>query len=139
MRKASLVAQMVKNLPVIQKTWVWSLGWDNPLEKGTLHNTVFLPEEIPWTEESGGLQFRGLQRVGHTERLTHTHTHTHTLFLETSLFFKIVSANFLANVVKKSFIFCRNIFLKQLEDLNYLNVKTTLWETVWNSPCIIIT
>ena len=134
---ASLLAQMVKNLPAIQETWVWSLGWENPLEKGMLHNSVFSPEEIPWTEESGRLQIRGPQRIGHTERLTHTHTHT--IFLETSFFFLIVSANFLANVVKKSFILYRSIFLKQLEVINHFNVKMTLWETAWRSPCIVIT
>ena len=47
------------------ETWVWSLGWEDPLEKGTLP-TVFLPEESLWTEEPGGLQSIGKKRVrGH--------------------------------------------------------------------------
>ena len=43
---ASLVAQMVRNLPIIQETWVWSLGWEDPLEKEWLPTPVFLPGEF---------------------------------------------------------------------------------------------
>ena len=60
--RASLVAQMVKTLPAMQETWVWSLGWEDPLEEG-ITTPVFLPGESPWTEEPGGLQFMGSQRV----------------------------------------------------------------------------
>ena len=56
---------MVKNPPVIWKTWVRSLGWEDPPEEGKLPTPVFLPGESPWTEEPGGLQFMGSQRVGH--------------------------------------------------------------------------
>ena len=52
---ASLVAQMVKNPPEMRETWVRSLGWEDPLEKGRLPTPVFLPGESPWTEESGRL------------------------------------------------------------------------------------
>ena len=59
---ASLVAQMVKNLPVVWETWVHSLGWEDLLEEGMAtsighagHAPVFLPGESPWTEELGGL------------------------------------------------------------------------------------
>ena len=41
-----LVSQMVKNPPAMQETWVWSLGWEEPLEKGRLPTTVFLPKEF---------------------------------------------------------------------------------------------
>ena len=44
---------------------VRSLGWENPLEEGMAAASVFLPGESPWTEEPGGLQSIGLQRVGH--------------------------------------------------------------------------
>ena len=50
---ASLVAQTVKNLPVIQETWVQSLGWEDPLEKGMAIHCNILIWEIPWTEETG--------------------------------------------------------------------------------------
>ena len=51
---ASLVAQLVKNPPVVQQTWVRSLGWEDPLEEGmaaSKNTPVFLPRESPWTEE----------------------------------------------------------------------------------------
>ena len=60
---ASLVIQMVKNLPAIQETWVQSLGWEDPLEEGMATHSSILAWSIPWTEEPGGLQSRGLQRV----------------------------------------------------------------------------
>ena len=60
---ASLVAQMVKNLPAMQETQVLSLGWEDPLEKGMATHSSILAWRIPWTEEPGGLQFMGLQRV----------------------------------------------------------------------------
>ena len=77
--QASLVAQMVKNLPTMQEAWVQSLGQENPLEKGmTTHSRIFA-WRIPWTKEPGGLQSMGLQRVGHTEWLTYrTYIHETT-------------------------------------------------------------
>ena len=62
---ASDMAQMVKNLPAVQKTWVRSLGWEDLLEKGTATHSNILAWEIPWTEEPGRLQSTGLQRAGH--------------------------------------------------------------------------
>ena len=57
---ASLVAQTVKNLPAIQETWVWFLGWED-LEKGiSTHSSIFA-WKIPRTEEPGGLQSMGSQ------------------------------------------------------------------------------
>ena len=63
--RASLVAQKGKNPPAIQETWVWSLGWEDPLEEDTAPSPVFLPGESLWTEEPGGLQSIVLQRVRH--------------------------------------------------------------------------
>ena len=62
---ASLVAQTVKNVLVIWDTWVPSLGWEDPLEKGTATHSSILPWRIPWTEEPGWVQPVGSQRVGH--------------------------------------------------------------------------
>ena len=62
---ASLVAQMVKNLPAMWETWVQSLGWRDPLEKGKATHSSIWACRIPWTEEPCGLQFMGSQRVGH--------------------------------------------------------------------------
>ena len=60
------VAQMVKNLLVVQETWVKSLGQEDPLEKGTAIHSSILAWETPWTEEPGGLQYMGLQKLGMT-------------------------------------------------------------------------
>ena len=62
---ASLVAQMVKNLLAMPQTWVWSLGQEDPLEKGLSTHFSILAWRIPWTGEPGGLQSMGLPRVGH--------------------------------------------------------------------------
>ena len=59
------MAQMVKNLPAMQETWVRFLGWEDPLEKGMATYSSILAWRIPWTEEAGGLQSVGSQRVGH--------------------------------------------------------------------------
>ena len=60
----SLVFQMVKNLPAVQETWVQFLGWEDPMKGMATHSSI--PAwKIPWTEEPGGLQFMGSQRVKH--------------------------------------------------------------------------
>ena len=56
---------MVKDLPAMQETWVRSLSQEDPLEKKMATHPRILVWEIPWTEEPGGLQTMGLQRVGH--------------------------------------------------------------------------
>ena len=53
--RASLVAQMVKNPPAMQETWVQSLGREDPLKKGMATHSSVLAWKIPWTEEPGGL------------------------------------------------------------------------------------
>ena len=53
---ASLVDQLVKNLPAMLETWVQSLGWEDPLEKGMATHSGILAWRIPWTDELGGLQ-----------------------------------------------------------------------------------
>ena len=58
-------AQMVKNLPVMQETWVQSLGWEDSLEKGMATHSSILAWRIPWTEEPGELQSMWSQTVGH--------------------------------------------------------------------------
>ena len=56
---------MVKLLSTMRETWVPSLGWEDLLEKEMAIHSRILAWEIPWTEEAGGLQSMGLQRVGH--------------------------------------------------------------------------
>ena len=59
------VAQMVKNLLAMQETWVRSLVWEDPLEKGMAIHSSILAWRIPRTEEPGRLQSMGSQRVRH--------------------------------------------------------------------------
>ena len=72
--RASLVAQMVKILPVMQETQVRSLGREDSLEKGMAIHSSILAWRIPWTQDPGGLQSMGSQIVRHN-RLTNTYTH----------------------------------------------------------------
>ena len=58
--RAPLEAQMVKNLPAMQETWVESLGQEDPLDKGMATHCSILACRIPWTEEPGGLQSNGV-------------------------------------------------------------------------------
>ena len=60
---ASLVTQMVKNLPEMQGTWVPSLGQEDPLEEEMATHSSILAWRVPWTEEPGRLQSTGSQRV----------------------------------------------------------------------------
>ena len=59
------MAQLIKNLPTMQETRVRSLGQENALEKEMAAHSSILPWRIPWTEEPGGLQSMGSQRVAH--------------------------------------------------------------------------
>ena len=63
--KCTLVAQTVKNPSAMQETWVRSLGWEDPLEKGLATHSSIHAWRSPWMEEPGRLQLMGLQRVGH--------------------------------------------------------------------------
>ena len=55
------ITEMVKNPPAMQVTWVWSLGWEDPLEKGTATYSSILAWRIPWTEEPGRIRSMGSQ------------------------------------------------------------------------------
>ena len=59
------MAQTVKNPPAMQEAWVQSLGGEDPLEEDMAAHSRVLAWRIPWTEESGGLQSMGSQRVRH--------------------------------------------------------------------------
>ena len=64
-KRASLVAQLVKNLPAVQETQVQSLSREGPLEKEMAIHSSILARRIPWREEPGRLQSMGSRRVGH--------------------------------------------------------------------------
>ena len=59
------MAQTVKNPPAMQKTWIRSLNWEDPLEEGMVTHSSILAWIIPWTEEPGGLQSMGSQKARH--------------------------------------------------------------------------
>ena len=60
-----LVAQTVKNSPAMQESWVWLLGWEDPLEEEVAGHCRILAWRIPWTAEPGGLWSIGAQGVAH--------------------------------------------------------------------------
>jgi len=62
---ARIVTPMVKNLSAVWETWVQSLSWEDPLQKGTVTHSIILSRRTPWTGEPGGLKSMGLQRVLH--------------------------------------------------------------------------
>ena len=64
-RRAPLLTRTVNSLPALWETCIRSLGQEDPLEKGMVTHSSILAWRIPWTEEPGGLQSMGLQRVGH--------------------------------------------------------------------------
>ena len=74
----ALVVLLVKNLLAMQETQVQSLGWGNPLEKEMATHSSILAWRFPWTEEPGGLQSMGSQRIRH-DRVALTFTFTFIL------------------------------------------------------------
>ena len=79
--RPSQVAQKVKKLLAMKETWVQSLGREDPLEKGVATRSSILAWRIPWTEEPGGLQVIGLQRVGHDCATNTSNTSSFSLLL----------------------------------------------------------
>ena len=66
---------VVKNLPAMQETRVQSLGWEDPLEEGTVTHSSILAWKIPWTEETGGATVHGVAK-SRTQLSTHLHACT---------------------------------------------------------------
>ena len=71
------MAQMVKNLPATQETWVQSLGQEDPLEKEMDTHSSILAWRIPLTEKPGGEQSMGSKRVGHDWMTNNTNKQKH--------------------------------------------------------------
>ena len=82
---ASLVAQVIKSLPAMWETEVWSLGWEDLLQKEMATHSSILAWKIPWTKEPRGLQSMGTQRIIHNWA-----TNTHSKFWK---FSGVVSSN----------------------------------------------
>ena len=87
---ASLVVHSVNSLPAVQETQVQSLGEEIPLEKGMATHSSILAWRIPWTEEPGGLQSVGSQRVGH-DWVTNTFTFRHIINISLHFYQKSLS------------------------------------------------
>ena len=66
---------VVKSLPAMQETWAQSLGWEGTLEEGMATHSSSFGWRIPWTEEPGGLQSIGSQRVGQNLACMHSNNH----------------------------------------------------------------
>ena len=66
------MAHLVKNPPAVWETWIESLGWEYPLEKGMATHSNILAWRISWAEEPGGLQSMELQRAGHDRTAKHS-------------------------------------------------------------------
>ena len=72
---ASLVAQLVKNLPAMQETWVWSLGWEHPWRRKRQPPPVFWPGELHGQRNLASYKPWDHEESDTTDRLTHTHTY----------------------------------------------------------------
>ena len=91
-----IMAQWVKNPPAMketQKMWVQSLGREDPLEDERATHSSILAWEIPWTEVSGRLQPKGLQRIRHSWVTKHS-KHKHTTFLDKLTKYKLFKNHF---------------------------------------------
>ena len=105
--RPSLLAQMVKNLPAMQETWVQSLGWKDPLEKGMATHSSILAWRIPQTEEPGRYSPRGSQRVRHNSAanfLSHVYT-----FINTHLTVHLTRTHFIVLLNLFSYLFHQTV------------------------------
>ena len=141
---------MVKILPAIWETWVLSLGWEDPLERGTATHSSILAWRIPWTEETSRLQSMGSQRVGH-DWVTFTSLHfkvgmgwdpvytqgsSHTAAVSLSRCFLLLkeprslmtSVNFPVSLNHSSFFFRRNLSMLFVELFLFLSLL--FWMTL---------
>ena len=83
---------MIKNPPAMLQTWVQSLSQEDPLEEGMATHSSILVWRIPWTEEPGGLQSMGLQKVRH-DWATDTFNFKCLCGTRTQIYFQPITAN----------------------------------------------
>ena len=107
----SRVAQTVKNLPVMLETWVWSLGGEDPLEKGMATHSSILAWRIPCSNRLG------CKELDITDQLTHTHTHTRSLslLLRLTFTFGILECYYSWNISKETAPGCTLLLWHWLE------------------------
>ena len=122
-----LVAQRIKHLPAVQETWVWSLGWEDSLEKEMAPHSSILAWRIPWIEEPGRLQSTGSQRVGHDWATSLSLSNT---YLE-SLNYKAKNRN---GILGASLLVQKSVFFLPRMCRKLLQSCLTLCEPVAPSP-----
>ena len=88
---ASPVAQMVKNPPAMRETWVWSLGWEDPLEEGMATHSSILAWRIPMDRGAWQASVNGITKSDKTERLSTAHMYDWVLLLSTWNDYNIVN------------------------------------------------
>ena len=143
------VAQMVKDPPAMQETWAWSLGGEDPLEKGMATHSSILVWEIPRTEESGELQSMGLQRVGQGrankwERAWQTSSHDpRELALHAQLGFAVfqLNVNNLAEHHHQTRSLCDHTGSRQKQDHDHiwtLQNMSTIQAPKYSSLCLLV-
>ena len=133
---ASLVAQRLKRLPPMRETQVWSLGWEDSLEKEMVTHSSILAWRIPWTEEPGGLQCTGSQRVRHdwatspSPSLTEL-TQSFLLWMRTSKIYSLNDFQIYKSVLSSIIIMLYNTCL---ELIYLLSGNLYLWPFSPSSP-----
>ena len=115
----------LKCLPAMRDTWVWSLGWEDPLEKETATNSSILAWEIPWTEKPGGLQSMGSQRVGHDRAASLNFTLWPRENLWSSLRYILSSSS-------KQYRLCMIIILLGRKRLLWVSIHSGNTSLLWN-------
>ena len=113
------MAQRLKRLPAMQETWVRSLAREDPLEKEMASHSSILAWRIPWTEEPGGLQSMGSQRVGHdwATSLTSLHCIRYCKYSRDDLKYRVGCADPCANAT----LFCvRDLSIHRLVSVGVL-------------------
>ena len=128
------MTQTVKNLPAVQETRVWSLSWEDPLEKEMTTHSSILAWRIPWQKETAGLQSMGLQRVGHSWA---TFTHSLSIYISLFGFFSLVGYY---RILSTSIVFALDGKGGQLQPMSSLGTlpmadsgQEPMVEWVWNS------
>ena len=112
----------------MQETWVWSLGREDPLEKGMAIHSSILAWKIPWTVEPGGLQSMELQRIRHDwENNTYTHAHVHFCL---SVWATLRIHDNLHKMIDL-FIWCSNNTTWSAASMSAVSFPLTLHEHLW--------
>ena len=132
---SSLVAQMVKNLPAMQETQVWSLGPEDSLEKGMATHSSILAWRILWTEEPGGLQSMWSQRVGH-DWATNTQHNTNIITVQSTRLGIILKSHTLDH--NQILWGIRHGLLLLLNSIDNYNMQPSLRTPVLNAVCLTL-